>query len=105
MENIETNIHYLINLIGHVPAAKTFHLTLQRSAQNIFNHKDVAAVGIASVAFPAELLEAETGAVAGADDVAEELLHVLLATTTEMLNENPEIALDLRKSVMASWAT
>lgn len=37
---------------------------------------------------------------AGVDYVAEELVRVLLAATTEVLREDPDTALDLRRRVV-----
>jgi len=104
MENIKTNIHYLINLIRLVSTAQTLHLALQGATENLLHNRTPATVSTAAAisvsAFAAELLEAEAGIVAGVDYVAEELVRVLLAATTEVLREDPDTALDLRRRVV-----
>ena len=104
MENIKTNIHYLINLIRLISTAQTLHLALQGATENFLHHRTAASVtataAISLGAFAAELLEAEAGVVAGVDDVAEELVRVLLAAAAEVLGEDPDAALDLGRRVV-----
>lgn len=88
MKNIETNIHDLIHLIRLVSAAQTLHLALQGATEDLLHHGGGAGSG-AAVPLPSELLEAETGVVACVDNVAEELVRVLLATAAEVLGEDP----------------
>lgn len=90
MKNIETNIHDLIHLIRLVSAAQTLHLALQGATEDLLHHGGGGGAGSgAAVPLPSELLEAETGVVACVDNVAEELVRVLLATAAEVLGEDP----------------
>lgn len=103
MENIKTNIHYLVNLIRLISTTQTLHLALQGATENLLHHctaTSFVAAAIGLCAFAAELLEAEAGVVAGVDDVAEELVRVLLAAAAEVLREDPDAALDLRRRVV-----
>lgn len=103
MENIKTDIHYLINLIRLISTAQTLHLTLQGTTENLLYHRTPATVSAASIsvsAFAVELLEAETGIVAGVDYVPEELVRVFLAATAEVLGKDPYTALDLGRRVV-----
>ena len=103
MENIKTDIHYLINLIRLISTAQTLHLALQGAPENLLHHRTPATVSAASIsvsAFAVELLEAEAGIVAGVDYVPEELVCVFLAATAEVLGEDPDTALDLGRRVV-----
>jgi len=105
-QNIKTNIHYVVNLIGLVATRKTLNLTLQRTPKDLLHHRSRTTSSSSSLVGPLavgaallQLLEAEAGVVAGVNHVAQELVRVLLAATPEVLGENPETALDPRGRV------
>lgn len=100
MENIKTNIHYLINLIRLISTTQTLHLALQRSTENLLHNGAATSAAAITASFAAQLLEAEAGVVTSVDDVSKKLVCVLLAAAAKMLGEDSDAALDLGRSVV-----
>ena len=98
MQNIKTNVHYLVNLIGLVATGKTLHLALQCTPEDLFHYRYTAAIATAiliHIPDPPQLLETQTGVVAGVNDIAQELMRILLPPTPKLLGENLQTALNL----------
>lgn len=80
MQDIKANIHDLINLIGFEAARQALDLALQSATEDVLDDRG-------------------GGVMASVNDIAEELVGVLLAAAAEMLGVDSERALDVPRHV------